>query len=238
MATNMITFADLSTYTPEKTMAFYKAVFNWTYYNEYDYYMAYKGNKVVTGLYETPEKFQKINMPHFWMTYIEVASVSEVVAKAESLDGIIEVVDNSSPIGKVALIRDPQGAGFTIYESNLSNTRTENEANTLIWNELHVSDCSKIKPFYEGILNWQFEKTEQNQHKILTQNNDYIADLMEIPNAYKGKYEYWVCTFGVDNLQSTLKKVLEHGGSVVQDEGSRILCMDNSEQAFFYIQQL
>ena len=57
-------------------------------------------------------------------------------------------------LGKVALIRDPQGSGFTVYEGDqLTHTRTLNEPGTLIWNELHVSNAAKVIPFYEGIFN-------------------------------------------------------------------------------------
>lgn len=238
MATHTITFADLSTYTPKETIAFYEAVFGWTYHNNSGYYLAYKNDKNVAGLYETPEKFKQLNMPHFWMTYINVNSVSEIVAKAKALGGIIELVDENNPIGAVALIRDPKGAGFTIYEGNLLNSRTKNEANTLIWNELHVSDSSKIKPFYEGIFNWKFKEAESHHYNIYTSKNKHIADVLEIPNNYKGAYEYWVCTFGVEDLQSTREKVLQNGGSIILEEHDRVLCTDNSEEAFFYIQQV
>ena len=111
MKSNKIIFADLSTYTPNKTIAFYETVFGWKYYSDNGYYIAYNDNKAIAGLYETPEKFKLMRMPHFWMTYIQVNSVAETVAKAKKLGAIIEMIDNNSPIGTVALIRDPQGAG-------------------------------------------------------------------------------------------------------------------------------
>lgn len=63
-----------------------------------------------------------------------------------------------------------------------------------------------------------------------------LQNIMEIPNEIKGKYEYWACTFGVDNLQQTKNTILQNSGSVIIEEGNRILCADNSGQAFFYIE--
>lgn len=239
MKTNNIIFADLSTYNPKETIPFYETVFSWKYYNDYDYYTAYKGGKEIVGLYETPEKFKQMRMPHFWMTYIQVNNVESTVAKARELGGIIEMEQSMRGFGKMALIRDPQGAGFTIYEGeSLKSTRTENEVNTLIWNELHISNAQKIIPFYEGIFNWKFTETLSNYFEITNGNGEYIADALQIPNEFKGKYEYWVCTFGVADLQKTKDKILDNGGSIVINEGKRILFTDNSGEAFFYVQEV
>ncbi|MEM9918460.1 MAG: VOC family protein [Bacteroidota bacterium] len=235
---NQIVFADLSTYTPEKTMAFYKAVFGWTFYNDHGYYLAYQQSREIIGLYETPEKFKQMRMPHFWMTYIQVENVGQTVAKVKALGGIIELVDESNPIGGVALIRDPQGAGFTIYDGNQLHTRTNNEVNTLVWNELHVSDMQKVKLFYQGLFDWIFYELARDHYQIYTSDEVHTADALNIPNEYKGKYEYWVCTFGVDDLDTSSETILKQGGSLIMDEGKRRLFTDDSGQAFFYIQEV
>ena len=236
MTSNTIIYTDLSTYTLKQTMAFYEAVFDWKYYGDNAYYLAYKGFKPVAGLYETPEKFKQMRMPHFWMTYIQVKSLKETVPKARKLGGIIEMVDEDNPIGKVALIRDPQGAGFTIYEGDqLQATRTQNEHGTLINNELHISNAAAIIPFYEGIFNWNFVENNPHYYKIYNSNKEQVATALQISNAYKGKYEYWICTFAVKQLQKTRDKIVNNGGSILTDEGSRILVTDHSGEAFFYI---
>ncbi len=238
MQSNTMIFADLSTYTPQKTIAFYESVFAWKYYQDSGYYVAYKGDREVVGLYETPEKFKQMRMPHFWMTYIQVSDVAATVEKARELGGIIELVDENNPVGPVALIRDPQGAGFTIYGGDQLHTRTEAEANTLVWNELHVSDMSKIIPFYQGIFDWTFHEVSKDYYQIHDSQGTHLADASQIPNEYKGKYEYWVCTFGVSDLEATRQKILAHGGQIVSDEGEKVLFTDNSGQAFFYIQSI
>lgn len=232
-------FADISTYSTKKTISFYERVFRWKYYETDNYYTAFSGNTEVSGLYETPEKFKQMRMPHFWMTYIKVADLDATVDKAKQLGGIIELNYEMIDLGKVALIRDPQGAGFTIYEGNtLKNTRTKNTKNTLVWNELHVSDVKKIIPFYQGVFNWQIVKKEHGLYKVLHQKGDYIADIMEIQNQYKGKYEYWVCSFGVKNVTSYKTIIIENGGSLINEENNRILFTDNSGEAFFYIKEV
>ncbi|MGI9550922.1 MAG: VOC family protein [Aurantibacter sp.] len=232
-------FADLSTYSPENTIPFYEKIFGWKYYKNNDYHTAHIGNKPVAGLYETPEKFKQMRMPHFWMTYIQVEHVTDTVEKAKELGGIIEMTDEIQDYGKVALIRDTQGAGFTVYEgSKLKNTRTEKTPNTLIWNELHVSDANNVLPFYQGIFDWEIVMGEQGLYKVFNHNGEHIADILEIPIKHKGKYEYWVCTFSTEDLQKTKNEILENGGNEIIDEGNRILFTDNSNEAFFYLKEV
>lgn len=237
MKANNIVYADLSTYTIKETISFYEKVFGWNYHEYYGNFTAYIKNQPVVGLYETPEKFQEMGMPHFWMTYIEVNDIKNTVEKARELGGIIEIQEEIPGFGNIALIRDPQGAGFTIYQgNNLSSTRTKNQSNTLIWNELHVSNAQAVIPFYEGIFDWKICQNPSDFYKVRNRHEEHIANILEIPNEIKGKYEYWVCTFGVDNLQQTKNTILQNSGSVIIDEGNRILCADNSGQAFFYIE--
>ncbi len=232
-------FADLSTYSPKKTIPFYEKIFGWEYYKNNNYYSAYVNNYEVAGLYETPEKFKQMRMPHFWMTYIKVENVDKVAEKSKQLGGIIEVNYQMKDYGKVALIRGPQGAGFTIFEGNMiKNTRTKNTANTMIWNELHVSNAEKVISFYQGIFNWKIIKNKKGIYTVLNHNDEHVTDILETQNKYKGKHEYWVCTFGVKNILKSKELILENGGNLIIKEEKRILFTDNSNEAFFYIKEV
>lgn len=237
MNTNNFIWADLSSYNPDKAKQFYEAVFGWKYYSTDNYLIAYNDKKETVGLYQTPQKFQDMKMPSFWMSYIQVDSVTETIEKARKLGGIIELVDTKNSIGSMALIRDTLGAGFTVYEGNALNSRTKNKENTLIFNELHVSDTQKSILFYKQLFNWKFQKVDENSFEIYNLKNDHIATISEIPNSIKSKYEYWVCTFGVKDLKQSQKTIEANDGNLIFNEGNRLLCSDGSE-AFFYIQKI
>lgn len=238
MKSNQFIWADLSTYHPNTAIHFYEQVFNWQFYHYEGYYTAYNNLKQVAGLYETPKKFQEMKMPSFWMSYIQVESVEKTVEKSRALGGIIEMVDLENSIGSVALIRDTLGAGFTVYEGNGLNARTVSNDATLIYNELQVSNVEKAVTFYEGLFEWNFEWLDNYSVDVYCKfSGEKIASIYELPNSVKGKYEYWVCTFGVKDLESAVKKVQLHDGAVISSETSRVLCSDGSE-AFFYLQEI
>lgn len=235
MKENHFIYADLSTYDLIKSQQFYSDVFGWKYYNSgEDYLIAFSGKKEVSGLYETPKKFQEMNMPSFWMSYIQVNNVLETVEIARELGGIIELVDLEASIGKIALIRDPAGAGFTVYEGNMLNVRTSNVPNTLVWNELFISDVSKVKAFYEGIFHWKIIPTDSDRFSIFDTDGTEISAINQVSNALKGNYEYWSVFFGVKNRSKTKDKVLQNEGSLVYEDSSSTVLAD-SFGAFFHI---
>ena len=238
MKENTFVWADLSSYNPQVTKSFYEAVFGWKYSEYQGYFTAYKGFKEVVGLYETPQKFKDMNMPSFWMSYIQVDSVVETVEKARNLGAIIELVDTDNPIGGIALIRDTLGAGFTIYDGNWLNSRTQNKVDTLIFNELHISDFDKVLPFYKNLFNWDFKKTNSYTYDVFcSSSSKKIAAIKELDYYTKGKYEYWTCVFGVKDLSKTLKRITDNNGIIISTENGKAMCSDGSE-AFFYIEEL
>lgn len=234
---NTFIWVDLSSYEPNKTRRFYENVFGWKFYGDENYLTAYVNNREVAGLYETPAKFKAIKMPSFWMSYIQVTTIQEVVQKARGLGGIVEHVEADNAIGGIALIRDTLGAGFTVYEGNKLDAKTDEQPNTFILNELQVSDAAKAIQFYENLFDWSFEAVYPGSYQIKDGTGNQLATLNEIDNSIKGKYEYWTVVFGIHQLGETLKKIKKNGGQLISEEENRLLCSDGSE-AFFYIQQV
>ncbi|RNC92736.1 MAG: VOC family protein [Allomuricauda sp.] len=235
MKENHFVFADLSTYNLETAQLFYSHVFNWEFVTEDgQYYLSTNAGKEIAGLYETPKKFREMNMPSFWMSYIQVDNVEETVAKAKQLGGIVELVELDNPIGGVALIRDPLGAGFTVYDGNQLNSRFENTKNALAGNELFISDLGKIKPFYENLFLWKIVKSDTNHYTILDSRDKTIGNINVVQNEIKGKYEYWGVFFSVEDITTTKQRALDHGGSLIYEDGE-ITALADPFGAFFHI---
>ncbi|MEM6363723.1 MAG: VOC family protein [Planctomycetota bacterium] len=235
---NHFVWADLSTYNTQRSRDFYSRVFDWEFADADGYFVAYQGDSEVVGLFETPAFFQQIKMPHFWMSYIAVEDAQKTADQANAIaNAKVEMVDDFYG-GRVALIRDPQGAGFTVYDGQKLDSRCQRE-NHLIWNELHVSDASTVIPFYETLFRWNIRQSEQTNHyQIFDENKKHISDIAVIPNRIKGNYEYWACSFGVNDLQTTKQRIEQNGGGVITEERDRVLMHDDSAEAFFYISQL
>lgn len=218
-------WSDLSTFDLDATQNFYTKVFGWDFMSEEEYSFGYVGREQAAGVYVMPEKFQQMNLPSFWMSYISVTNIENVVALAQEMGGIIEVKPTDFlGQGQIALIRDPSGAGFTIWEGpDLGGKEADGPHGRMAWNELIVSDASLVLDFYRTVFGWSFtleQSTNEERYEIRNGAGEVIAALQVIPNEIKGKEEFWVPYFAVKNLSQTLSLVQQEGGETVEQSQS------------------
>jgi len=232
---NKFIWTDLSTYKLKESVEFYSELLNWKFQNDNDYFVGGANGIYEVGIYETPEFFQKINMPHFWMNYIHVESLKDTTAKAIELGGKIEL--NNEPFygGTIALIRDPMGAGFTIYQGKELDQKPNTKSISIGMRELHTSNAKLNIGFYENLFNWQIKVQSDSIYTISEESGNEIGRILELDNSIKGRYEYWVTEFMVDNLHETRERLKILGGVEILNEGSRILASDKFKEAFFYL---
>lgn len=233
MLKNDFVWTDLSTFDLDRSITFYSQVFDWNYQStDSIYYTAQTDGKEVSGLYLMPEKFQKFNLPSFWMSYINVTDIDSVIKTAKQYGGKVEMVDKENIIGQIALIRDPLGSGFTVYEGDYLNARSSGHESSYHKSELIVSDISKVKSFYENLFDWTIREVSKTHCRIYNGSSNHIAEIIEVPNSIKGKDEYWGVYFYTDDLNLAICKVLENGGSIVHEEKHSVLCKDPFGAAF------
>lgn len=235
MKASTFIWADLSTYNTATSISFYSAVFGWDISDLNKYYLASLGSSAVAGIFETPDFLKKINMPHFWMSYFQVESTVRAAEIAKHLGAKIELTTDFNN-GQIALIRDTQGAGFTIYDGNELQLPERKIHGAIISTELHVSNLQNVIPFYQALFSWIINPVNADTYMVETGENKTPILLREISNMIKGKYEYWVTTILVKSLQQTQSLIIANGGGIIQEEENRVLMCDNTGEAFFYIQ--
>lgn len=243
MISQPFTWVDLSTFDLKQTKEFYHQIFSWDFFDEKDtngedYAIAYQEETALAGIYNMPTKFQQMNLPSFWMGYIRVQNLDQVVKKAKTHQGAIVEIEPTpfQENSQIALIRDPSGAGFTAYEGPELNSR-----NPLpyqghnIWNLLHISDIDLVKNFYTDVFNWQIipSATTNNRYLIKSQSNQIIAHIDILPEKIKGKYQYWMPVFTVHNLPTTEKLITTLRGKItLQVELNQVMCQDPQGGSF------
>ena len=218
-------WADLSTYHLDQAKIFYARVFGWLYKAQGNYHYTYTGNKLAAGLYTMPAKFQQMQLPSFWMSYIRVPDIEQVVARAEEKDGIIEVQPTDfQGQGKVALIRDPAGAGFTVWQgADLGGKIDDNTHGRMVQNELYVSDANLVLDFYQHVFGWIFIPDANHgtrRYTIQNAGGKAIAALEQIPNEIKGKAEFWAVYFTVRNMETAHTTIRNNGGEIITEMNS------------------
>ena len=238
MEKNDFVWADLSTYYLSEAKNFYSEVFLWEFYADECYHTAFQADYPCCALFEMPAFFQKIKMPSFWMSYIAVDDLASSVTLADQLGAKIELVDEKNPNGKIALIRDPLGAGFTICEGkNYPVSRKNNTHGAMMWNELHVSSIPAVRSFYSKLFEWKLIDKDAYSVQILDTYDRHIANIYEMDDTTRGGYEYWAVYFGVKDLDQSKSKVIQAGGTILSSEDNRVFVSDPFG-AFFGLLQI
>jgi predicted enzyme related to lactoylglutathione lyase len=114
-----MTWNELQTRDPETASAFYSRLFGWeTEPIEED------GKRVYTTINNAGSQNggfmsmteQHGDAPPHWLPYFTVASCDDAVAKVRELGGGTLVGPLELPAGRIAVVSDPQGAAFAIFE--------------------------------------------------------------------------------------------------------------------------
>ena len=103
---------------PEASTGFYSGLFGWTS-EEMDmgpmkYTFFKNGDDPVAGMLKITEEMEGV--PPHWLSYITVEDIASSVAKAKALGGRVCKDVTELPMGKFAIVIDPGGAGFALWE--------------------------------------------------------------------------------------------------------------------------
>ncbi|MGC5017219.1 VOC family protein [Micromonospora sp. DT47] len=103
---------------PESAKVFYELVFGWHpeewLAGEIVYTGWRCGARIVAGMMPPLGDGYPDDLPAYWSVYFAVADTDATAARAATLGGTILVPPHDSPQGRLAALRDPQGALFAV----------------------------------------------------------------------------------------------------------------------------
>lgn len=112
-------WSELNSRNTSAAREFYASVFGWTTVENEDANMPYwhfmSGDRMVGGLMEMPPGIPA-QVPSMWLTYFSVDDLDGSVAKVQQLGGAVSMPRMDIRIGSLAVVSDPQGATFALFE--------------------------------------------------------------------------------------------------------------------------
>jgi predicted enzyme related to lactoylglutathione lyase len=112
---------ELQTSDSEVAGEFYRALFGWEIEPIQDngtlVYTTIKNSGVQNGGF-MPMSEQRGDAPSFWLPYFTVSSCDGAVEKARELGGDLFAGPLDLPAGRIAVLGDPQGGAFAIFEGD------------------------------------------------------------------------------------------------------------------------
>jgi predicted enzyme related to lactoylglutathione lyase len=241
-ASGTFSWTDLATTDPDAAKGFYAGLLGW---ESEDlpmpeggvYTMLLRNGKRVAALTAAQE-----GQPPAWTSYVTVAGADAAAAAAEENGGMLalepfDVMD----AGRMAVIRDPTGAFFAVWEPRESiGAELVNEPGALTINQLNTSDPERAQEFYAGVFGWRFESVEGGDVPYWgVYNGDRLnAGMMPLPPE-QGMPSHWLVYFGSENVDDDAGRVGELGGTVLVPPmsvpGGRILVAQDPQGAAFAV---
>ncbi len=113
---------ELATRDLAKAKEFFGALFGWEFTQSDDspaeYDVIQCGGRENGGIMQMTEEWGEI--PPHWSVYFTVEDTEATVAKVQELGGSVRVPPFDTPVGKMAVVADPHGAGFSVIAMSVS----------------------------------------------------------------------------------------------------------------------
>ena len=160
---------ELATTDQAAAKKFYGGVFGWEAHDSPmgpdDYYTMFKlqGRDAAAGYTLRPDQKAQ-GVPPNWTLYIAVESADRATAAAQQLGGkILAPAFDVMEYGRMAVIADPAGAVFCVWQPKLNpGTGISEVDGTVCWADLSTPDPDGASKFYSGLFGWTFMKDEHD----------------------------------------------------------------------------
>ena len=114
-----MTMNELDTRDVPEAKKFYRALFGWTFEDDPSgaYTNVRNGENLNAGMMELAPEWGEV--PAHWRVYFAVADCDDSLAKIKELGGQVMMAATEVPAGRFAVVADPQGASFSLFEGEL-----------------------------------------------------------------------------------------------------------------------
>jgi len=232
-------WADLGTNDAPAAKAFYTGLLGWEHEDmpvgdDRTYTMLRVGGKAVCALYEP-----RADAPPAWLSYVSVEDADGTAGRAVELGAtaVSEPFDVMS-VGRMAVLEDPQGAVFAIWEPRESfGAELVNDPGAIVLNQLNMADRAAAQEFYPALFGWRIEQaSEEPPYWGIYYGDSLNGGMMDLPPG-GGMPSHWLVYFTVEDLDGAAERIAEVGGQVVVPptpiQAGRILVAQDPQGAAF-----
>jgi len=201
-----------------KAQGFFGELFNWGVKKvpmpQGEYAMISVGDRTIGGYLPTPEGAPA--QAH-WLSHLQVADAKATSEKVTSLGGgVLKPTFKVGEFGHMAVVKDPTGAFFALWQPAKAEPQPQPTENTFCWNELATPDPDKVLSFYKTIGGFDHEAQEMpgmGTYHVLKSEGQPRCGIMkqampEQPNA-------WLPYVSVASADATSAKAAKLGGKVI-----------------------
>lgn len=216
-------WAELSTTDAQKSKDFYTQLFGWEAEErgpEYGGYISFSlGGAMVAGCMQNDGSMGPTNV---WSLYLASDDAAATTAAITANGGQVVVEPMAvMDMGTMAFAVDPTGAAVGAWQAGTHpGFQVLAESGAPAWFELHTRDHAGAVKFYESAFGWDVHSvsdTPEFRYATLGEGDEQKAGIMDSSSFLPDDVPaHWAIYFAVEDADTTLRKVTELGGTVVQ----------------------
>lgn len=161
----------------------------------------------------------------FWIGYLHVADVDAAIQAIEADGGGVRMPAMDIPVGRIAMVTDPQGAPFYIMDpvppegGGESDVFSVTEAQRVRWNELSTTDPDAAIAFYTGHFGWgqegEMDMGEMGAYRFIQRGDVGLGAVMPLMPGMPGSM--WSFYIGVDDIDRAYAAVTANAGKILTE---------------------
>ena len=222
---------ELMTTDPDAAADFYNAVIGWkvgdpTPGSETDYRMIVRddgGN--AGGVLGLSREMQDGGARPGWLPYLYSEDVDATVKAIEAEGGQAQMPANDLPVGRIAMVADPQGVPIYIMApippegdpDATSDVFAEKEVQRVGWNELASPDSDASRDFYARHFGFEFNEVmdmgEMGEYRFIDHDGRRLGAIMQRQS--EEQPAMWMLYFRVPSIAKAKEAVEATGGTVL-----------------------
>jgi uncharacterized protein len=197
---------------PQKAKDFYTSLFGWTTEvfkpGEIDYPMIMANGQGHGGFGKSEE-----GHPPYWLGHVYVEDADAAGARAESAGGSVVASMDVPDVGRIVVVRDPQGAVFSLFTPKDGDAPMSE--GVFVWDELATSDVEAAKSFYGEVVGWTTRDMDMGNDITYTLfrsgDTDRAGCMQMMPGVPS---PFWLTYIGTEDVDASAAKAKELGATV------------------------
>lgn len=151
----------------------------------------------------------------YWAGYLEAGDIDAAIGRVKANGGtVLGDVITAPGVGKMAPVKDPQGAAFFLFEGERSDTSGyDSKPGKFHWFELMVPDIDAVLPFYKAVFGYEVQSMDMGNgiYHVFNSGGESRGGGMSMPKGDHNIPPHWLPYVHVDDIDAAYGRAQKLG---------------------------
>jgi len=219
---------ELATTDQTRAKTFYMSLLGWDVADmpigPADLYSIFKvEGRDVAAAYTMRAEQRAQGVPPNWLVYVSVHDADATAKRVPAVHGtVLAPPFDVGESGRMAVLADPTGATFAIWEPrNHHGTGIAHANGTVVWADLNSSDPGQASAFYGELFGWKIVAGKNmapvgpKDYGHIVNGDDFIGGIAPASALAPGTPPHWLIYFAVADCDAAVSRTQSAGGTIL-----------------------